>query len=353
MTIPQKPRAPPMPRAGRVRDDLARDGGADAGGLPLGHRAGARGARMSLRPLTVSVTTRNRPDAIERCVRSLAWIRDLVDRVIVLDDASTPPLDGRRLAGLAEEAGVVLEILREESHRGTAAGKNTIARRAATPYLLSLDDDAFLVGDAAIREALDVLQRDPAVAAVAFAQSDATGRRWPAGQQPSAAEGPCYVPAFIGFACLIARDRLLEIGGYRETFIIHGEEREVCLRWLDRGLHVVYLPGAAVAHLAAAATNRDQRAYVRQVMRNDCLAALLNEPFARAVCIVPYKFWSFTRMRAAVPGGDPGGLWWMTGELLRSAPAVWRERRPVRWRTLREWRRLRALSPPYSGPLQA
>jgi GT2 family glycosyltransferase len=307
---------------------------------------------MSVRPLTVSVTTRNRPDVIERCLTSLASICDLVDRVIVLDDASSPPLDGRRLAGLAENAGIALEILRVETHSGTAAGKNTIARRARAPYLLSLDDDAFLVGDGPVREALAVLQRDPGVAAVAFAQSDANGRRWPSGQQPSAAEGPCYVPAFIGFACLIARDRLIEIGGYRESFIIHGEEREVCLRWLDRGLHVVYLPGAAVAHLASAA-NRDQRAYVRQVMRNDCLAALLNEPFARAVCIVPYKLWSYTRMRAEVPGGDSGGLWWIVRELLRSAPAVWRERRPVRWSTLREWRRLRALSPPYSGPLQA
>ena len=303
---------------------------------------------MTGRPLTVSITTRNRPAAVERCVRSLASIRDLVDSAVVLDDASSPPLDGARLARAAEDAGVALELLRVETHTGTAAGKNTIARRARAPYLLSLDDDAFLVGDAAVREALDVLQRDPGVAAVAFAQSDASGRLWPAGQQPSAAEEPCYVPAFIGFACLIARDRLLEIGGYRETFIIHGEEREVCLRWLDRGLHVVYLPGAAVAHLAAA-TNRDPRAYVRQVMRNDCLAALLNEPFARVLCIVPYKLWSYTRMRAAVPGGDPGGLWWMVRELVRSAPAVWRERRPVRWSTLREWRRLRALSPPYPG----
>jgi GT2 family glycosyltransferase len=303
---------------------------------------------MTGRPLTVSVTTRNRPDVVERCIRSLASISDLVDGAIVLDDASAPPLDRPRLTGVAEEAGIALEILRAETHSGTAAGKNTIARRARAPYLLSLDDDAFLVGDAAVREALDVLTRDPRVAAVAFAQSDANGRRWPAGQQPAAAEEPCYVPAFIGFACLIARDRLLEIGGYRETFIIHGEEREVCLRWLDRGLHVVYLPGAAVAHIAAA-TNRDQRAYVRQVMRNDCLAALLNEPLARAVCIVPYKLWSYTRMRAGVPGGDPGGLWWMLRELLRSTPAILRERRPVRWRTVREWRRLRDLNPPYPG----
>lgn len=303
---------------------------------------------MTGRPLTVSVTTRNRPAAVERCVRSLELIRDLVDCAIVLDDASTPPLDIGRLTRAAEAAGISLEVLRADAHMGTAAGKNTIARRARSPYLLSLDDDAFLVGDAPVRDALDVLQHDPGIAAVAFSQSDEHGRRWPAGQQPAAAEGPCYVPAFIGFACLIARQRLLEIGGYREAFVIHGEEREVCLRWLDRGLHVVYLPDAVVAHLADP-SNRDPSVYVRHVMRNDCLAALYNEPLARAVCIIPYKLWSFTRMRAGLPGGDRGGLRWILRELLRSAPAILRERHPVRWRTLREWRRLRAFSPPYPG----
>jgi GT2 family glycosyltransferase len=303
---------------------------------------------MSGRPLTVSVTTRNRPAAVERCIRSLAPIRDLVDRAIVLDDSSTPPLDIDRLTRVAGEAGIRIEVLRAEVHTGTTAGKNTIAHHAGTPYLLSLDDDACLIGDAAVRQALNVLQNDASVAAVAFAQADEHGRRLPAAQQSAAAERPCYVPAFIGFACLIARGRLLEIGGYRAAFVIHGEERELCLRWLDRGLRVVYLPDAAVAHITDPA-NRDPRAYVRYVMRNDCLAALYNDPFARVMCVLPYKLWSYTRMRAGLPNGDPGGLRWLLHELMRSAPAIWRERRPVSWRTLREWRRLRTVCPPYIG----
>lgn len=303
---------------------------------------------MSGRPLTVSITTRNRPAAVERCVRSLASIRDLTDGVIVLDDASAPPLEVERLTRTAEEAGLSLEVMRYDAQIGTAAGKNAIARRARAPYLLSLDDDAFLVGDGAVRQALALLERDARVAAVAFAQSDASGTLFPAPQQPAAANAACYVPAFIGFGCMIARERLLEIGGYREAFVIHGEEREVCLRWLDRGLNVVYLPDAPVAHLADA-SNRDPRAYIRHVMRNDCLASLYNDPFLRAVMVIPYKLWSFTRMRAGLPGGDPGGLGWIVREIVRSAPAILSERRPVRWRTLREWRRLRAFSPPYPG----
>ena len=304
---------------------------------------------MNGRPLTVSITTRNRPVAVERCVRSLASIRDLVDCAIVLDDASAPRLDVALLTESADGVGIPLEVMRNDVQIGTAAGKNAIARRARAPYLLSLDDDAFLVGDGAVRQAHAVLQHDARVAAVAFAQSDEHGQRFPAGQQPAAAETACYVPAFIGFGCLIARDRLLEIGGYREAFVIHGEEREVCLRWLDRGLNVVYLPDAPVAHLADR-SNRDPRAYIRHVMRNDCFASLYNDPLLRAVMVIPYKLWSFTRMRAGLPGGDPGGLGWIVRELVKSAPAILPQRRPVRWRTLREWRRLRAFSPPYPGP---
>ena len=301
---------------------------------------------MSGRPLTVSITTRNRPAAVERCLQSLASIRDLVDEAIVLDDASAPPLDVAGVTVTADAAGIPLQVLRHDVQIGTAAGKNAIARRARAPYLLSLDDDAFLVGDAAVRQALAVPQHDAGLAAVAFAQSDEHGTRFPDGQQPAAADAACYVPAFIGFGCLIARARLLEIGGYREAFVIHGEEREVCLRWLDRGLNVVYLPDAPVAHLADAA-NRDPRAYIRHVMRNDCFASMYNDPFLRAVAVIPYKLWSFTRMRAGLPAGDPGGLGWIVREIVRSAPAILAQRRPVRWRTLREWRRLRAFSPPY------
>lgn len=300
-----------------------------------------------MRPLTVGITTRNRPASIERCLRSLGSIADLVDRAIVLDDASAPPIDAVALQQAAAAAGIALQVIRADRHEGTSAARNRIARVTASPYILNLDDDAFLVGDSAVRAALSVVERDPRVAAVAFAQADGQGRRLPDAQQPSRATEPSYVPAFIGFACLIVKDRLLAIGGYREAFGMHGEEREVCLRWLDRGWHVVYLPDGAVAH-AADPSNRDPRAYVRHVMRNDCLAALYNEPLARAACIIPYKFWSFTRMRANLPNGDPGGLRWLARELIKAVPATMRERHPVKWRTIRAWRRLREHAAPYA-----
>src|SRR3954470_16164328 len=112
---------------------------------------------MTSLPLTVVITTRNRPAAVERCVRSLGLIRELVDAAIILDDASDPPLDVTALSAVALSVGITLEVVRQEQHAGTAAGKNRIARLARAPYLLSLDDDAYLVKGDAVRGALDVL----------------------------------------------------------------------------------------------------------------------------------------------------------------------------------------------------
>lgn len=304
---------------------------------------------VTAREVTVSITTRNRPAALDRCLRSLALAADRLDAVIVVDDASEPPVDALAMQRHAGALGVRVDLVRLDTHTGTAAAKNIAASRAGSRYLLSLDDDAFLVSVEAVARAIALLDGDDSIAAVAFAQTDEHAARRHPSQQPAAGDLACYVPAFVGFGCLIRRDRLLDVGGYRGEFVIHGEERELCLRWLDRGWRVVYLPDAPVAHVADSA-NRDARTYVRHVIRNDCLNALYNEPAPRAMVSIPIRLLNFRRMAARIPGGDPHGIGWIVRELWSRWPSVRRERRPVRWGTLGEWRRLRDSTPPYSRP---
>jgi GT2 family glycosyltransferase len=301
---------------------------------------------MMARGVTVSITTRNRPAALDRCLRSLSLALDDIDAVIVVDDASAPAVDARGIRSHASALGIRVDLVRLDVHTGTTAAKNIAARRAETRYLLSLDDDAFLVTPASVQRAVALLEADDSLAAVAFAQADEHATRRHVSQQPAAGERACYVPAFVGFGCLIRRDRLLEVGGYRDEFVIHGEERELCLRWLDRGWRVVYLPDAPIAHVADSA-NRDARTYVRHVIRNDCLNALYNEPAPRAMVSIPIRLLNFRRMAARIPGGDPQGIGWILRELWTKWPSVRQARRPVRWGTLGEWRRLRDSTPPY------
>ncbi|MBW3572291.1 MAG: glycosyltransferase [Gemmatimonadetes bacterium] len=298
------------------------------------------------RPLTVGICTRDRHASLLRCVRSLRHAEGLIERVFVADDASAAPVEPALGAELGDDAR--LTVLRAEAPIGPTAGRNRICRQAATPFILYLDDDAALLPGNAVRDALAVLQADPSVAAVAFAQADQEGRLYPPGAQPSPATEPALVRTFIGFAHLIRADALRAAGGYREILQIMGEERELTLRLLDAGYRVVYLPDAAVAHLADP-SGRDPKRFLHLTVRNDALSGLLNEPLPVALGMLVPRLLRYFPMRRHWGGEDPGGFRRIVRALADAAPRVRRERRAVRWSTLRTWMEL-AESPPYRSP---
>lgn len=305
---------------------------------------------MSGAPLTVGIATRNRPDELVRCLRSLHLLDGLLAEVIVLDDASDPPIEAPTRAALGAELPPSVRFIRSERSMYVSAARNLIAREAATPWVMNLDDDAFILDRAALEAAIRVLERDPEVAAVALAQADAQGRAYDPAAQPSPADHPCYVPTFIGYAHVLRRDAFLAAGGFRERLGINGEEKELSLRLLDAGYRVVYLPGARIAHVASAA-ERDARRYLHQTVRNTTLGALYDEPMPLVFGGVALRLAAYFPMRRGWKIHDPGGFGRIVRGLVKDLPAVLRERRPVRWSTIRRWRRLTRNAPePYRGP---
>lgn len=302
-----------------------------------------------VRPLTVGICTRNRRESLLRCLRSLRHAEAVTDRVIVVDDGSDVPVEPGLREALGDDAPPRLTVIRYEATVQLSAGRNRIAREARTPWVLFLDDDAVLLSADAVRAGMEVLQADPGVAAVAFPQSDEHGTLLPPGAQPSPATERAVVRTFIGFAHLIRRSAVLAAGGYREILQINGEERELALRLMDAGHRTVYLPDQPVAHLADSA-GRDLRQYLFQTVRNDVLAALLNEPLPLALATVPVRLWRYFPMRKGWGADDPGGFGRILRALADALPRVRRERRAVRWSTLREWRRLAAEAPAYRPP---
>jgi hypothetical protein len=220
-------------------------------------------------------------------------------------------------------------------------------RSATNDYVLSLDDDAFLVDGAGIRRGVGLLQADPRVAVVACAQAEADGSLWHASMQPAPVSYRCYVPAFIGFACLVRRWLFVEIGGYQEGYVYYGEEKDCSLRALDAGYHIVYMPDVKVAHVPDP-SGRNQSRYIRHVIRNDCLFALYNEPFPIPFVTVPLRLGRYFAMRRHGRVHDPGGLRWILRELVSSLPDTWRKRKPVRLATIRRWWQIGREQPAYS-----
>jgi len=290
--------------------------------------------------ITVGITTRNRPASLQRCLESLRHIAHLQPEILVFDDASDEPVSGVLIPAPR------LRVIRDDRGPGNIVGRNLLMREASADAVLLLDDDAALLESTGIERALDILARDRHVAAIAFAQANEDGHPWPESMQPSRGQSARYVAAFIGFAHLLRRDIFLRLGGYRESFVFYGEEKDYCLRLLDRDLAVVYLPDALVVH-AQDASGRTPQRYLRYVTRNDCLNALYNEPIRRIVWLLPARLVLYYKMRARWKIHDPAGLRWVLKEVAIHAGAALRARKPVSRRTQAAWRRLRGGTAPY------
>jgi GT2 family glycosyltransferase len=293
--------------------------------------------------VTAGIVTKNRPDTLLRTLSSLTLIGDALADVIVVDDTSDAPIDDV-VRAVPPAIASRLRCIRQPNHEGYIVARNTIVREAATEFVLLMDDDAWLVDGSSVTRALTLLANRPNVGAVAFAMATANGAPWDARMQPAPVDYACYVPSFIGFAHALRRDVFLRLGGYREAFQFYGEEKEYCLRLLDAGFDVIYLPDARAVHVPHAASRNHSR-YLRLTIRNDCLSAIYNEPLPVALVSVPIRL---LRYRRFAHGTDaPGGLRWIAGDMLRRLPSALRARRPVKWATLRRWRRLRREWPPY------
>jgi len=297
--------------------------------------------------LTVGIATRNRPKALARCLESIALINDMVTEIIVVDDASDRPVHPilqQAPAGISKK----IRLVELPAGLGCIAGRNQMMRLASNAVVLMLDDDAYVIDAGAVRRAADVLVRHPDVAAVACAQAEADGSPWPAAMQPSPAAYGCYVNAYIGCAALLRRSVFIELGGYQESFFFYGEEKDYCLRVMNAGYHVVYLPDALVAHVPDRSGRSDSR-YLRYVVRNDCLSAMYNEPLLLALLTVPVRLARYATMRRHGRVRDPGGLRWILGGLMAALPGIWRTRTPVRWASIRRWRSLRRVWPRFES----
>lgn len=299
--------------------------------------------------VTVGIVTKNRPDALRKALASLTHIADRIAEVIVVDDTSDAPAEAV-VRDAPPPIAAAARVFMQTRHEGYIVARNTIVREARTDFVLLMDDDAWLVDGSGVARALALLSAQPHVGAVAFAMATVTGAPWDARMQPAPVDYACYVPSFIGFAHVLRRDIFLRLGGYREAFQFYGEEKEYCLRLLDAGFEVIYLPDARAVHVPHPSSRSHSR-YLRLTIRNDCLAAIYNEPLPLPIVSVPIRLFRYFRL--ARGAHDPGGLRWIAGDVLRRLPAAIRARRPVAWATLRRWRRLRREWPAYERAVAA
>lgn len=277
--------------------------------------------------MSVMIATLNRPDDVARAVRSAraqSWERI---EVVVVDDGSDPPI---------EPEGVD-HLLRNDRNLGICGARNAGIRAARGSLVVQLDDDAVFASPSEIERAVALANAYPAAAAIGFRQLTPDGAVHY--MQPAAGDELSRASRFFGQGVLFRREALEASGLYCED-IRHGyEEIELSLRLIDAGWEILYAPALQVVHHEATA-GRDWRRMRRFILLNSWMTTLLRYPW----WTIPAALVVHTRrfIRLARHNGDPivGSMGWAAGELLRQMPALIRQRKPVRFETLRITRRL-------------
>lgn len=272
--------------------------------------------------VTIGIATRNRCVLLRKAVASAVAQRYAACEIVVWDDAST---DGT--SDVAKEFPLV-RWMKNAEPEGYMAIRDRMMRESRGTYFCSLDDDAWFLGDDEIGAAVDVMDSDPGVAAVAFDILD------PKRSAAVAREAARPVDTFIGCGHLLRLDAVRAVGGYAALPGLYGgEEKDLCLRLFDRGWEVVLLPGVHVWHERTPA-ERDAFAQHASGVCNDLAIAGMRFPLRALWWRIPAKIVSHVRfallnrlMVACVVG---------ISRFIRMLPTVVSQRRPISAAALRK-----------------
>ncbi len=225
-----------------------------------------------LGPVTVCVTNYNGAAFLEACLDALLQLRGEVAEVLVVDNASTDDSVARWRAVAAAPAWVAraregrgaLELLELPTNAGPCPARNAALSRARTAWVLQLDSDvlvrpdtlellaaqAELPGVVAVQPRA-VLASDPSVIHYDGGRMHYTGMLCLDRLMGSVAGAPTQpedVDAVISMALLLARQPVLDAGGYDDAFFILFEDADLSYRLRARGLRLRRVPAAIVLH---------------------------------------------------------------------------------------------------------
>jgi GT2 family glycosyltransferase len=243
---------------------------------------GERGARVEQtasgrrvrRPLAgepsvdVILLFRDQPELLERCARSVLETTTYENfRLRLVDNGSKSPSVGELVANLSRDRRVITRS--DPRPFNFAALNNAAARESDADYLLFLNNDTELVTPSWIEELLEEAQR-PEVGAVAplllypdgtvqhagaaLGMHDYAGHPF-AGLSPdaltpfgSAVDGTRNWLAVTAACMLVERCKFEEVGCFDESFVVAGNDVDLCLRLTERGYRSLCVPHLRLLH---------------------------------------------------------------------------------------------------------
>jgi glycosyltransferase involved in cell wall biosynthesis len=268
---------------------------------------------------TVLITTRNRGDRLRQALQS-CLAQTAAPEILVLDDAS-----GDGTYELVRREFPQVRIERSATSLGCPAQRNRGVALASGDVVVCLDDDAWFPSPHTVQQTLDAFD-DPRIGVVTIPYINVRRESWVRQREPS--PGRWVTGTFAGGASAVRRSAFLACGGYPD-FREHGEETDLAIRLLDRGL-VVRLGGADhVVHDEAAVRKTD--AAFAASSRNHLLTVWRTVPWP----YLPGR-WAFVAgkvIAVGIRGRRPGAALGGVMAAARACAAGREVRAPVRRRT--------------------
>ena len=285
---------------------------------------------MSAPPdVSVVISTRDRPERLERQLRSLAAQTLSPERfeVIVVDDGSGPATAALLERAAGELAPMALRVLRNEVSAGPATGRNMGWRLARAPLVAFTDDDCEATPEW-LEAYLAAVEAHP-------------GRFYQGRTLPIPAEMEAFGPFsrtirvealsrdFQTANIVYPRELLERLGGFDETSFSKagGEDTDLGWKAIAAGVEPVFVPDALAHHAVLHGGPLDQ---LRRATRwDETVLAYKRHPGLRRT-LVAGVFWNREHLRtsrALLALLVPRRLWWLRWWLAAPYVAYLVERR--------------------------
>jgi GT2 family glycosyltransferase len=185
----------------------------------------------------VGIVSKNRCEILPKAIESALHQDYPKIEVQVVDDNSTD--DTRSL--VSRFPGVHWNLL--QTSQGYVSARNKMMSSSEASYFCSLDDDSWFIRNDTLKLAVEFLETNLEVAAVAFDIISPDNSKIRERSEPRVTNN------FIGCGHVLRLKAVREVGFYDPNPSFYGgEEKDLCIKLLDRNYKIVLMPGLHVWH---------------------------------------------------------------------------------------------------------
>ena len=270
--------------------------------------------------VSIIIVSYNTREMTLECLRSVFAQTDQPFEVILVDNASS---DGSAAAIAAEFPGI--RLMAETENHGFAKANNLAARHACGEYLLLLNPDTVVL-DGAIDRLIDFARRAPEAGIwggrTLYGDSSVNptncwGRMtlWSVGSQVLGLsslfrrsglfnpegygswqrDSERGVDIVTGCFLLIRKKFWDELEGFNLSFVMYGEEADLCLRARSKGARPRITPEAQIVHYAGASETVRSDKMVRLLRAKLLLIRRHFPAWQRPIGLLLFRLWPLTR----------------------------------------------------------